>query len=68
VRIVVNRAARAEVTPADVERVFGRPALAVLPVDRRVRGVQDRGAMLPRRGRIGRELDRLARVLLEGAS
>ncbi len=68
VRIVVNRAARAEVTPADVERVFGRPALAVLPVDRRVRGVQDRGAMLPRRGRMGRELDRLARVLLEGAS
>ncbi len=68
VRIVVNRAARAEITPADVERVFGRPALAVIPSDRRVRGAQDRGAILPRRGRIGRELDRLARVLLEGAS
>lgn len=68
VRIVVNRAARAEVTPADVERVFGRPALAVLPADRRVRSAQDRGVILPRRGRLGRELDRLARVVLEGAS
>jgi len=67
-RIIVNRAARAEVTPADVERVFGRPALAVLPMDRRVPGVQNRGGILPRRGRTGRELDRLARVLLEGVA
>ncbi len=65
-RIVVNRAARAEVTPADVERAFGRPPIAVLPVDRRVPRLQDRGALLPRRGRIGRELDRLARTLLAG--
>lgn len=67
-RIVVNRAVRAEVTPADVERVFGRPPIAVLPADRRVPALQDRGALLPRRGRIGRELDRLARALLEGVS
>ena len=65
-RIIVNQAMRAEVTPADVERVFGRPAVAVLPVDRRVRNARDRGAILPRRGRMGREFDRLARVLLEG--
>ena len=58
----------AEVTPADVERVFGRPALAVLPMDRRAPGVQNRGAILPRRGRTGRELDQLARVLLEGVA
>lgn len=67
VRIVVNRATRAEITPADAERVFGRPAIAVLPVDRRIPSFQGRGALLPKRGRIGRELDGLARVLLEGA-
>ncbi len=67
-RIVVNRYARAEVTPADVERAFGRPPIAVLPTDRRVPRLQDRGVLLPRRGRIGRELDRLARTLLAGVS
>ena len=63
-RIVVNRAVRAEVTPADVERVFGSPPLVVIPVDRRVPKEQARGRVLPRRGRAGRELDRLARTLL----
>lgn len=67
-RIVVNRAARAEVTPTDVGRVFGRPPVGVLPVDRRVPREQARARLLPRRGRTGRELDRLARVLLEELS
>jgi pilus assembly protein CpaE len=64
--IVMNRARRAEVVPADAKRVFGRPALAVLPVDRHAQGAQDRGRLLSPRGRIGRLTDRLARSLLEG--
>lgn len=67
-RIVVNRTARAEVTPADVERVFGRPPLAAIPSDRRVPREQARARLLSRRGRTGRELDRLARTLLEEVS
>ena len=67
-RIVVNRAARAEVTPADVERVFGRPPLAVIPVDRRTSRLQEAGKVLPQRGRTGRLIDRLARTLVEGAA
>jgi pilus assembly protein CpaE len=64
--VVVNRARRAEVVPADVQRVFGRPPLAVVPVDRRVQAAQDRGKLLRPRGRIGRAADRLARALLKG--
>lgn len=67
-RIVVNRAARAEVTPADVQRVFGRPPLATIPADRRVPREQASARLLPRRGRTGRELDRLARTLFEEVS
>ncbi len=63
--IVVNRAARAEVTPADVERVFGRPPAAVIPADRRIPRLQETGRILPSRGRTGRQIDRLARTLLE---
>ena len=64
-QFVVNRAGRSEVAPADVERVFGRPALAVLPVDPRAGQAQDRGRLLPARGRTGRAVDRLAKKLLE---
>lgn len=62
---VVNRAARVEIAPADVERVFGRPVAAVVPLDRRVPRAQDRGRLLPPRGRTGRAIGRLARRLLE---
>ena len=62
---LVNRAHRAEVTPKDVERVFGRPPLAVLPFDRRAADAQDRGRLLPRRSKLGRAFDRLAGLLLE---
>jgi len=64
---VVNRARRSEVTPGDVERVFGAAALAVIPVDRGVVSAQDHGRLLPSRGRVGRSLDRLARRLTEEA-
>ena len=36
---VVNRATRRQISPRDVERVFGRPPVAVIPVDRRVPAV-----------------------------
>lgn len=65
---VVNRAARSEITPSDVERVFGRRPLAVIPRDRAIPSVQDHGRLLPRRGRTGRMVDRLAREVLEVAS
>jgi Flp pilus assembly CpaE family ATPase len=63
VGFVVNRAARSEVTPGDVARVFGEPALAVLPVDRAVRSSQERGRLLPPKGRMARRFDRLADAL-----
>ena len=65
VSFLVNRAQRAEVTARDVERVFGRPPLAVIPFDRRAAEAQDRGRLMPRRSRLGRAFDRLASVLLE---
>jgi pilus assembly protein CpaE len=62
---VVNRARRAEVTPADVVRVFGSEVVAVIPTDRAAPAAQDRGRLLPVRGRVGRAIDRLARRLME---
>jgi pilus assembly protein CpaE len=62
---VVNRASRSEVAPSDVERVFGQAPLAVIPADRSVRSSQDRGRLVPLRGRVGRQVDRLAKRILE---
>ncbi|MGZ5292285.1 MAG: AAA family ATPase [Actinomycetota bacterium] len=62
---VVNRAHRSEITPADVERVFGAPPIAVIPTDRSAVAAQDHGRLLPGRGRTGRSIDRLARRLTE---
>jgi Flp pilus assembly CpaE family ATPase len=62
---VVNRATRREISPDDVQRVFGRPPVAVIPVDRRVSAAQDHGRLLPARRRAGRAVDRLAAKLLE---
>jgi Flp pilus assembly CpaE family ATPase len=64
---VVNRASRSEITPNDVERVFGQPPIAVIPSDRAVGRAQDHGRLVPMRGRIGRALDRLAREVLEAS-
>jgi Flp pilus assembly CpaE family ATPase len=57
---VVNRAQRGEITPGDVERVFGAPPVVVLPHDRGVPRAQDHGRLLPPRGRLGRGFARLA--------
>jgi Flp pilus assembly CpaE family ATPase len=65
VGFVVNQAARSEITPGDVRRVFGEPALAVLPLDRAARQAQERGRLLPARGRMARRFDRLAAALSE---
>lgn len=62
---VVNRSARGEIMPKDVQAVFGREADAVLPVNGAVRETMDRARLLPPRHRISRSLDRLARKLLE---
>lgn len=61
VEVVVNRAARAELTPADVEPALGLAPVAVLPRDGQVGPAQDHGRLLPLRGRTGRALLRLAR-------
>jgi hypothetical protein len=62
---VVNRASRSEIAPRDVERVFGQAPLAVIPSDRAVRSAQNRGRLLPARGRVARAVDRIARTAIE---
>jgi MinD-like ATPase involved in chromosome partitioning or flagellar assembly len=62
---IVNRAARAEITPGDVRRVFGADPLAVFPTDRAVERAQARGRLLAAKGRTGRAFDRLAARLSE---
>jgi Flp pilus assembly CpaE family ATPase len=62
---VVNRAARSEITPGDVRRVFGVDPVAVIPSDPVVVRSQDHGRLAPPRGRIGRAFDRLAATLLD---
>jgi CO dehydrogenase nickel-insertion accessory protein CooC1 len=68
VEFVVNRAARAEIAPGDVQRVFGRPPLTVVAADGAVSRAQDHGHLLPRRGRVARAMDRVAARVLEPAS
>lgn len=60
VGFVVNRASRSEITPGDVERVFGAAPLAVIPADRAVPRAQDRARLLPPKGRVGRAFAGLA--------
>ena len=62
---VVNRASRSEISPNDVERVFGRQALGVIPSDRSVPAAQRRGRLVPLRGRVGRSVQRLAKRVVE---
>jgi pilus assembly protein CpaE len=62
---VVNRASRSEIAPRDVHRVFGRPALAVIPAHRAVTVARDHGRLVPMRGRVGRAIERLAHRLEE---
>jgi MinD-like ATPase involved in chromosome partitioning or flagellar assembly len=60
---VVDRAARSEITPGDVHRVFEDDPLAVLRADASVPRLQDHGRLAPARGRLGRAFDRLAERL-----
>ncbi len=62
---VVNRAGRSEITPGDVERVFGAVPMAVVPADRAAPRAQDRGRLVPPKGRVGRAFGMLAERLLE---
>jgi pilus assembly protein CpaE len=65
VEVVVNRSGRSDVTVSDVERVFGRAPLGVIPADGRIATAQQRGELVPFRGRVGRQLQRIAASLLE---
>jgi pilus assembly protein CpaE len=62
---VVNAASRSELSPRDVEDVFGASPIAVIPVDRNAPRAQGRGRLLPMRGRTGRAFARLATRLGE---
>jgi pilus assembly protein CpaE len=66
VGFVVNRATRSEITPGDVERVFGAVPLAVVPADRAVPRAQDRGRLVPPKGKVGRAFAKLAERVLDG--
>jgi len=65
VAFVVNRAARGEITPGDVRRIFGADPMAVVPMDASIPRAQDHGRLLAPRGRIGRTFARLATRLVE---
>lgn len=64
---VIDRATRGEVVPSDVERVFGRPARAVIPLDGSVPRLQDHGRLLNPRSRAARAVARLAAQLIADA-
>jgi pilus assembly protein CpaE len=68
VGFVVNRAARGEITPTDVARVFGCEPLAVVPFDRSVARAQDHGRLVSTRGRTARAFERLVRALESGVA
>jgi pilus assembly protein CpaE len=64
-RVVINRAARSDVTMRDVERILGMRPGAVMRFDPAVRRAQDRGQLLPLRARrVGRDVKTLARMLI----
>ena len=65
-QLVINRAVRSEIVPADAERVFGKAPVAVIRFDRAVPRAQNRGELVVgRSGRAGRSLFALARRLLK---
>jgi Flp pilus assembly CpaE family ATPase len=65
--LVVNRAARGEVVPGDVERVFGRRPRVVIPLDPSVPRQQDHGQLISPRSRAARVVGRLATDLIADA-
>jgi Flp pilus assembly CpaE family ATPase len=64
---VVNRAARGDVVPRDVERVFGRSASVVIPLDGSVPRQQDHGRLISTRSRAARSVSKLAERLIADA-
>ena len=68
-RLVVNRASRGEIVPADAEDALGAPVLGLIPNDRAAERSQNRGELIPRgAGRMGRAFARLARSVTEEIS
>jgi MinD-like ATPase involved in chromosome partitioning or flagellar assembly len=65
-RLVVNKAARSEVVPGDVQRVFGRAAAAVIPADAAVLRAHDRRRLVSPRSRAARAVARLANDIARG--
>ncbi len=65
---MVNRATRAEITPADVARVFSCEPLTVVPFDRSAVHAQDHGRLVSTRGRTARAFERLVERLNEPVS
>lgn len=66
--LVLNRAARAEVSPDDAEHVFGMRPLSIIRVDRAVGRSQNRGELLTgRSGHAARRVSALAERLVGGA-
>lgn len=63
VSYVVNRAGRSEVSPDDVLRIFGQAPLGVLPTDRRILGLQDRGRLASPRSALARNFDKIVTQL-----
>jgi pilus assembly protein CpaE len=65
-RLVINRAARGEIVPEDVERALGVPIAATIRRDRAVPRAQNRGQVLAGRGTpAGRGVAALARSILD---
>lgn len=66
-RLVINRAARAEIVPQDAERVFGLSPACVIGVDRSVPRAQNRGELVVgRSGLAARKVQALAEQLFPG--
>jgi Flp pilus assembly CpaE family ATPase len=68
-RLVIGRSSRSELTADDVRRLLGMEPAARIRTDAAVVRAQARGELLsPRSGRAARDVDDLARTLLEGVA
>ena len=64
--VVVNKPSRPSLTERDIERILGTRPLASIRFEGRVKRVQERGELLSdRSGGVGRDLRRLAALLLD---
>jgi Flp pilus assembly CpaE family ATPase len=68
-RMVLNRASRGEIVPADVQRVLNLPLASVIRDDRSVPRAQNRGELVVGRGsRSARRIGALAEAVLQEAA